>query len=316
MACIKPPKQISQPTRLQGPTGRGRIALGESLLSEHRHKGKDVFQGQIDSAFRDVANASSLVAIAGALRKAQDALHEARLGKRPLAEIRKLESQLAKLQKEANRKSDQYVAEQIRNNVDAERIKSRGSMPGEDFHDSAQKRPLDKRKQQRGASKQQHDALRSYARLTLSLARFGLELSVMSNGGFNLLPESDEAGRKASELPALPGFVDVIIHGTKPGAEFCANGGPHLQPKDLAEIIRALPIPTDKPIRLLACHAGKFIDSAAQDVADALGRKVMAPTGTLVLRRRRSGRVFTQIGPAPLQPRGRWRIVTPRKQEN
>jgi hypothetical protein len=88
-----------------------------------------------------------------------------------------------------------------------------------------------------------------------------------------------------------PGFHDVIVHGTDEGmfqpgrvdasgADFPAND---THPNHIADAIRDNPDYDGGPVRLVACHTGRINPDvggvpAAQQVADALGVPVTAPT--------------------------------------
>lgn len=45
-----------------------------------------------------------------------------------------------------------------------------------------------------------------------------------SNGGYNLLPAKDHAGSMAAQVPSLPGYIDVIVHGNS--TEIGTRSGP------------------------------------------------------------------------------------------
>ncbi len=139
---------------------------------------------------------------------------------------------------------------------------------------------------------------------------FGLEKSSTRNGGINLLPSTDPAGQMGAEVEGVEGFTDVVIHANE--NEFGLRVGPAISPADLAEVIGATPELANRPIRLLACKAGKLNDGAAQQVADRLDQPILAPSDTVHLAQ---GRVFVRmiVGPNIFTPSGTWRLFRPRK---
>ncbi len=96
-----------------------------------------------------------------------------------------------------------------------------------------------------------------------------------------------------------PGFHDVVVHGERNGlfrpGLTRADGEPHpgnyTHPNQIADAIRANPHYDGGPVRLVSCHtgavdAGAGVPPAAQQVADALGVPVMAPTDAVGVPRR------------------------------
>ena len=93
------------------------------------------------------------------------------------------------------------------------------------------------------------------------------------------------------------GYHDVVIHGTdegmfRPGA-VDAQGrdvpGDLTHPAQIAEAVRSNPDYDGEPVRLVSCHAAVSDQPgqppAAQQLADALGVPVTAPTGTVGVER-------------------------------
>jgi RHS repeat-associated protein len=84
-----------------------------------------------------------------------------------------------------------------------------------------------------------------------------------------------------SDLPLLkpiPGFVDVIAHGSPTGL-FESQGG-NMVGVSIGEVCNQLAKQglAGKPIRLVACNAGAISDGIAQQLANATGKLVIAPT--------------------------------------
>jgi hypothetical protein len=96
-----------------------------------------------------------------------------------------------------------------------------------------------------------------------------------------------------------PGFHDVVVHGERnglfrpglvgaDGASYPAN---YTHPNQIADAIRANPHYDGGPVRLVSCHTGTVeeaagVPPAAQQVADALGVPVKAPTDAVGVDRR------------------------------
>lgn len=139
--------------------------------------------------------------------------------------------------------------------------------------------------------------------------KFGLSCSMTNNGGINLLPPTDDAGQMASEVEALPGFTDVVIHGNP--YDFGTRDGPSLTAAELGEVIDGTASLAHRPIRLLACKAGHLEGGAAQQLADCIGQPVLAPSDSVFLVGR-PGRVRMVVGPNEFTNSGHWRIFRPR----
>jgi hypothetical protein len=88
-----------------------------------------------------------------------------------------------------------------------------------------------------------------------------------------------------------PGYHDVIVHGERNGlfrpglvGADGANYPAHFtHPNQIADAIRSNPHYDGRPVRLVSCHTGAVdvdagVPPAAQQVADALGVPVKAPT--------------------------------------
>ncbi len=91
-----------------------------------------------------------------------------------------------------------------------------------------------------------------------------------------------------------PGFHDVVVHGERSGlfrpGLVGADGADYpahfTHPNQIADAIRSNPHYTGGPIRLVSCHTGAVdphagVPPAAQQVADALGVPVKAPTNAV-----------------------------------
>jgi uncharacterized protein YukE len=87
----------------------------------------------------------------------------------------------------------------------------------------------------------------------------------------------------------LPGYQDVIIHGTTDGRMMAgqanragqAAGGHNINPNHVLDTIRQIPGYDGGPIRMLTCHSGVAQPHVIQDMANALGVPVKAPTNAV-----------------------------------
>ena len=105
-----------------------------------------------------------------------------------------------------------------------------------------------------------------------------------------------------------PGYHDVVVHGERnglfrpgvvgeDGADHPAN---HTHPNHIAEAVRGNPGYTGGPVRLVACHSGTVDPSAGalpagQELADALGVPVTAPTNAVGVNRYGAGQQVPMI---------------------
>ncbi|MFD3428759.1 toxin glutamine deamidase domain-containing protein [Nocardia fluminea] len=117
----------------------------------------------------------------------------------------------------------------------------------------------------------------------------------------------------------LDGYHDVVVHGNDrgffmPGSRNAAGvdfpvGEVH--PTHLAEAIRNKPSYSGQPIRLISCHSGRVRDGlhdvpAAQQLANALGGPVMAPTDEVGIYPNRGEGQQPEV-----QNGGYWRVFLP-----
>lgn len=138
---------------------------------------------------------------------------------------------------------------------------------------------------------------------------FGFVISRTSNGGYNLLPADDHAGSMAAQVPSLPGYIDVIVHGNS--TEVGTRSGPAVNVIEFSRVLDGISSLNGKPIRLMACSAGRLDDGFAQRLSTSRRTNVMAPTDTLWVMRTRDG-MRTSIGPNPQTNSGKWRIFSPK----
>lgn len=124
-----------------------------------------------------------------------------------------------------------------------------------------------------------------------------------AGGGLNFLSDSDPAGQLANRNSGIDGYQDVVIHGNP--YHFGLSDKSAVYPADLADALASSGSLGSQPIRLVSCKAGQLDDGAAQELANAVGRPVMAATDTVYPLS--DGRLV--VG---LNNRGKWRIFVPR----
>jgi hypothetical protein len=84
----------------------------------------------------------------------------------------------------------------------------------------------------------------------------------------------------------LPGYQDVIIHGTTDGRMVAGQanragvrtGGHDVHPNHVLDTIRRIPGYSGEPVRMLTCHSGVAQPHVIQNMANSLGVPVKAPT--------------------------------------
>lgn len=120
-----------------------------------------------------------------------------------------------------------------------------------------------------------------------------------------------------------PGLHDVVIHGEptgllRPGlvgADGANYGGNETHPAQIAEAVRSNPDYAGGPVRLVACHSAVVPTEAgavpaAQEVANALGAPVLAPTDAVGVSRYGAG----QEEPA-IRNGGVWAVFYPQSSD-
>ncbi|MGW3895690.1 WXG100 family type VII secretion target [Micromonospora profundi] len=125
--------------------------------------------------------------------------------------------------------------------------------------------------------------------------------------------------RNFDSVAPIPGHHDVVVHGLpnglfRPGL-VGADGADHpanlTHPQQIADAVRANPHYDGGPVRLVSCHTGAVapdvgVPPAAQQVADALGVPVTAPTDAVGVDR------YGPVGQTPMiRGGGEWKIFYP-----
>ncbi|HZP53624.1 DUF6531 domain-containing protein [Actinocrinis sp.] len=111
-----------------------------------------------------------------------------------------------------------------------------------------------------------------------------LGLSPAAGAQTNYMDATDKFAINAANAKPMPGFHDVIIHGspTDFGPQPTSwKNGTNFDHRTLANLLEHDPSYAGGPIRLLSCSTGKLPDGAAQNLANKLGVTVVAPTDTL-----------------------------------
>ncbi|MFJ5776555.1 putative T7SS-secreted protein [Streptomyces sp. NPDC093094] len=87
----------------------------------------------------------------------------------------------------------------------------------------------------------------------------------------------------------LPGYQDVIIHGTRDGRMVAGEanragvraGGHTVHPNHVLDTIQRIPGYNGEPVRMLTCHSGAAQPQVIQEMANSLGVPVKAPTNAV-----------------------------------
>ncbi|WP_406834924.1 RHS repeat domain-containing protein [Streptomyces sp. AHU1] len=138
-------------------------------------------------------------------------------------------------------------------------------------------------------------------------------IGAISKGGrqqLNLMYKGDAFGELAHKTLEKKGYYDVIVHGTPRDfghAEASWGLGQNFSHRVLAKFIRSDPNWNGGPIRLMSCSTGACNGTAAQNLANSLGVKVLAPTHTVHIWS--NGR--TRVSETERGPLGSWEEFEP-----
>lgn len=125
----------------------------------------------------------------------------------------------------------------------------------------------------------------------------------------------DENNLKTASKWIAPksGYTDIIVHGSPDHVEIKkGDQWVSIDHRTLARMYRGDKGYTRNPIRLISCETGKNVDGFAQNLANKLGRKVIAPSDTVWIHP--SGKMT--IGPSARSNTGKWISFYPRKRGN
>jgi len=127
--------------------------------------------------------------------------------------------------------------------------------------------------------------------------------------GTNLLGKGDPASPVVNWVKPLPGYFDVIVHGSPDSFHVLHDGKVvNLNQRTLASYIEKNGY-KGEPVRLLSCYTGSCSNGIAQDLANKLGTPVIAPSDKLWIFP--DGRQV--IGEGSDSNTGRWIIFNPTK---
>ena len=122
----------------------------------------------------------------------------------------------------------------------------------------------------------------------------------------------DENNLKTASKWIAPksGYTDIIVHGSPDHVEIKkGDQWISIDHRTLARMYRGDKGYTRNPIRLISCETGKNMDGFAQNLANKLGRKVIAPSDNVWIHP--SGRMT--IGPNARTNTGKWISFYPKK---
>jgi RHS repeat-associated protein len=130
---------------------------------------------------------------------------------------------------------------------------------------------------------------------------------------------TDLNAKNVARIPGKSGYYDVTVHGSPQGFGRSHDGGVTITPAQLAKMIKKQGdyLPNTK-VRLLACRSGEVGGTAAQELANRLGVKVMAPTTDIRFGRDRfelSNKIDKGKFAFPEYQYGEWRTFKPQKKE-
>ena len=126
-----------------------------------------------------------------------------------------------------------------------------------------------------------------------------------------LLTYTDDVRFNIQDTPHLPGFHDVVVHGSP--THFGISPSPWqradvlVEAKVVAELVQADPSYAGGAVRLMSCSTGCLPDGAAQKLANEMGVDVLAPSDLLWTYPDGS----LSIGPTSYSNTGQWNLFHP-----
>lgn len=103
--------------------------------------------------------------------------------------------------------------------------------------------------------------------------------------GFACFPDGDPLNENVKRVKLLKTYFDVAMHGSQTAVGF-GSEETNMSPRLLASVIRHSDGWDGQKVRLLSCNTGKRIENDycfAEELANALGVKVKAPTDVLYI---------------------------------
>ena len=116
---------------------------------------------------------------------------------------------------------------------------------------------------------------------------------VIMEHGISAFPKDDILAVYIKKVPPMKGYFDVSLHGNYTAVGF-GTVNTNMSPKTMANLIRHVDGYNGQKIRLLSCNTGNRVNGDycfAEELANALGVEVMAPSGKLYIGRDGSLRV-------------------------
>ncbi len=122
----------------------------------------------------------------------------------------------------------------------------------------------------------------------------------------------DEPNLKSAAKWIKPrsGYTDIIVHGSPDHVAIKrGNDWVKIDHRMLARMYKGNADYSKNPVRLISCETGKNVNGFAQNLANKLGRKVVAPSDTVWIHP--SGKMT--IGPNAWSDTGKWISYYPKK---
>ncbi len=109
--------------------------------------------------------------------------------------------------------------------------------------------------------------------------------TIKLENGFACFPDGDQLNENVKRVKPLKTYFDVAMHGSQTAVGFGSEEA-NMSPRLLASVIRHSNGWDGQKVRLLSCNTGKRIENDycfAEELANALGVKVKAPTDVLYI---------------------------------
>ena len=120
-----------------------------------------------------------------------------------------------------------------------------------------------------------------------------------------------DLGKAVKWLKPKEGYTDIVIHGQQDSVQIKrGDKWITLDHRRLAKMYKHDKELSKKPVRLVSCYTGKKVNGFAQNLANKLGKTVLAPSDKVWIHA--SGKVT--IGPTALKNTGHWIEYKPQKE--
>src|SRR5262249_6691554 len=135
----------------------------------------------------------------------------------------------------------------------------------------------------------------------------GAHTPVSADAPVTLIGKGDPLAQAATWITPQKGVIDVVVHGTSDAFHVLHNGSlVQVNHRSLATLIEKSG-QSGESIRLLSCNSGACRNGIAQNLANKLGMKVVAPTDKLWIHPNGS----LTIGKTPAVNTGQWVTFKP-----